>query len=655
MKTKRNNFFPLQPAIIAPVLISILLAVTVAWAICIPQPDRTVTITGGDGNGIISGVVTDAKTGNPIGAARLALWKDNIKIMDTTSDQQGRFSFQDIIPGSYLVRAEVTGFVPFQKKTLAEKDRETIVSVKLIKEKPESKNTTGQTRSLNKQNRAADAAGGVMAEYMSVPPSSCQPSAYAYDQTYQDFNTESYDKINENNFREVVNDPLSTFSIDVDKASYSNVRRFLNNNTLPYKDAVRIEELINYFDYTYPQPTDGTPFSVSFSNGDCPWKEGHKLVLIGIKGKEMQSAEIPAGNFVFLIDVSGSMDEPDKLPLIKQAFRILVNNLRSSDRIALVVYAGAAGVVLESTPGNEKEKILGAIDMLQAGGCTAGGAGINLAYKIAKQNYIPGGNNRVILATDGDFNIGASSDAEMTRLIEEKRKEGVFISVLGFGMGNYKDSKMEKIADAGNGNYAYIDNILEAKKMFGQELWGTLYTIAKDVKIQVEFNPAKVKAYRLIGYENRILNKEDFNNDKKDAGDIGAGHTVTALYEIVLNGTGEKFPTVDPLEYQTTTLNGSNNLMTVKLRYKDPADTTSKLLVRRIKESDIGGKITDSNLKFASAVAAFGMLLRDSEFKGTASYEMVIALSNEARGEDRYGYRQDFVRLAETASLLARK
>jgi len=340
---------------------------------------------------------------------------------------------------------------------------------------------------------------------------------------------------------------------------------------------------------------------------------------------------------------------------LKQAFRILVNNLRPEDRVAMVVYAGAAGVVLESTPGNNKEKILGALDMLEAGGCTAGGAGIRLAYKIAKENFIPGGNNRVILATDGDFNIGASSDAEMVRLIEEKRNEGVFLSVLGFGMGNYKDSKMEKIADAGNGNYAYIDNILEAKKIFGQELWGTLYTIAKDVKIQVEFNPAKIKAYRLIGYENRILNKEDFNNDRKDAGDIGAGHTVTALYEIVPAGSAEPYNNVDPLEYQTVHMTEGSGAMTVKLRYKDPADTVSKLIVRRIRENEIRNQITDKNLKFAAAVAEFGMLLRDSEFKGASSYEAVIRLATEARGEDKYGYREDFIRLAETASLLAKK
>jgi len=348
------------------------------------------------------------------------------------------------------------------------------------------------------------------------------------------------------------------------------------------------------------------------------------------------------------------MDSPNKLPLLKQAFKILAGNLRSEDRVAIVVYAGAAGCVLRSTSGDDKQTIVSALDNLEAGGSTAGGAGIRLAYKIAKQNYIPGGNNRVILATDGDFNIGASSDGEMTRLIEEKREEGVFLSILGFGMGNYKDSKMEKISNAGNGNYAYIDNIMEAKKVFGEELWGTLFTIARDVKIQVEFNLAKVKAYRLIGYENRILNKEDFNDDKKDAGDIGSGHTVTALYEIVLAGSNEDFTNVDPLEYQQVKLSGGANLMTVKLRYKEPADSVSKLIIHRVKERDITRLKASDNLIFASAVAEFGMLLRDSELKGNASYDHTLAMAKEGTGKDPFGYRRDFIRLVEVAQLLSK-
>jgi Ca-activated chloride channel family protein len=345
------------------------------------------------------------------------------------------------------------------------------------------------------------------------------------------------------------------------------------------------------------------------------------------------------------------MGDVNKLPLLKQAFKILVNNLRDEDKVAIVVYAGAAGCVLESTAGNKKETINAALEQLSSGGSTAGGAGIQLAYKIAKENYIVGGNNRVILATDGDFNVGASSDGEMTRLIEEKRKGGVFISILGFGMGNYKDSKMEKIADAGNGNYYYIDNIMEAKKVFGKELWGTLYTIAKDVKIQVEFNPAKVKAYRLIGYENRLLNKEDFNDDTKDAGEIGCGHTVTALYEIIPADSDESINLTDPLEYQQTKVVKSGDIMTVKLRYKKPDEDISKLIVNKIKDSD-RKSVNSNNFTFACAVSEFGMLLRESEFKANSSFASVLALAKTSKGEDKEGYRSEFMKLVETAELL---
>jgi len=344
------------------------------------------------------------------------------------------------------------------------------------------------------------------------------------------------------------------------------------------------------------------------------------------------------------------MEDPNKLPLIKKTFKYLVENLRPIDKVAIVVYAGAAGVVLESTSGDKKETIISSIERLQAGGSSAGGEGINLAYTIAKQNYIKGGNNRVILATDGDFNIGASSDAEMVRLIEEKRNDGIFLSILGVGMGNYKDSKVEKIADAGNGNYSYIDNLLEAKKVFGTELWGTLYTIAKDVKIQVEFNPNKVKAYRLIGYENRMLNKEDFNDDKKDAGEIGCGHTVTALYEIIPADSDENISNVDPLEYQKqSVVADSKNMMTVKVRYKKPDGDTSMLITERVSNDQL--KATN-NIKFASSVAEFGMLLRESEFKGTSSYATVLKRAKSYAGLDEYGYRADFMKMVELSEML---
>ncbi len=483
----------------------------------------------------------------------------------------------------------------------------------------------------------------------SIPPDQKVPK----DEKPDNFNTEGYDKIVENPFVSPLINPLSTFSVDVDKASYANVRRYLNSNQLPPQDAVRIEEFVNYFDYTYPQPTDEHPFSVSLELGQCFWNTKHQLLMIGIKGKEMKSENIPPSNLVFLIDVSGSMEAPNKLPLLKSAFKILMEKLRPIDKVAIVVYAGAAGVVLPSTSCSEKEKIIAAFENLKAGGSTAGGEGIILAYKIAKESFIKDGNNRVVLATDGDFNVGASSDAEMERLIEEKRKEGVFISVLGFGMGNYKDSKMEKIADAGNGNYAYIDNILEAKKVLGKEMWGTLFTIAKDVKLQIEFNPAKVKGYRLIGYENRMLKAEDFNDDKKDAGDIGAGHTVTAFYEIIPASSDETIPGVDALKYQKQEVVKSEDLMTLKLRYKKPDEDVSKLIVKPISDKNLKLKTDLSeNFIFASSVVEFALLLRKSEFKGNSSFATAKERAKTAKGTDNDGYRAEFIRLIEIAESL---
>ena len=467
----------------------------------------------------------------------------------------------------------------------------------------------------------------------------------------EDFNTESYDKIVENAFVGTISNPLSTFSVDVDRAAYANVRRFLENNQLPPPDAVRIEEMINYFNYNYPQPSGEHPFSVNLELAECPWNAEHQLIAIGLKGKEIEVKDLPSSNLVFLIDVSGSMSDPNKLPLLKQSFKILIEKLRPSDRVAMVVYAGAAGLVLPSTSCDEKDDIIKAFDKLEAGGSTAGGEGIKLAYKVAKENFIDGGNNRIILATDGDFNIGESSDAAMERLIEKKREEGIFLTVLGFGMGNYKDSKMEKLSNSGNGNYAYIDNILEAKKTLGKEFFGTIYTIAKDVKLQIEFNPAKVKAYRLIGYENRMLNKEDFNDDKKDAGDIGAGHTVTALYEIIPAGSKEEVPGVGELEYQKVKVVKSDDLMTLKLRYKEPDASISKLIKHKVSEKDLKNELS-TNFKWATAVTQFGLLLRNSEFKGKSSFENVIAMAKEAKGNDPEGYRAEFIKLAEVAELL---
>ena len=472
------------------------------------------------------------------------------------------------------------------------------------------------------------------------------------DEKKQDFNTEEYDVIKENPFVSPFNQPLSTFSVDVDRASYANIRRMLNNNQKPIGDAVRIEEMVNYFKYDYPQPAGDAPFSVNLEMGTCPWNAKHKLLLIGLQGKNIDVENTPASNLVFLLDVSGSMDEPNKLPLLKKSLEILLEQLRPKDRVAIVVYAGAAGVVLPSTSCDEKDEILDALNKLSAGGSTAGGEGIKLAYKIAKEDFIDGGNNRVVLATDGDFNIGESSDAAMVRLIEEKRKEGVFLTVLGFGMGNYKDSKMEQLSNAGNGNYAYIDNILEAKKTLGKEFFGTIYTIAKDVKIQIEFNPAQVKGYRLIGYENRMLAAEDFNDDTKDAGEIGSGHTVTALYEIIPANSEEKIQGVDELEYQKKNIVKSDNLMTLKLRYKEPDGETSKLIKRKVKEKDIFKENNSNNFVWASTVAEFGLLLRDSQYKGDANYKQVIENAQKTKGNDEEGYRAEFIRLVKIAEAL---
>jgi Ca-activated chloride channel homolog len=469
---------------------------------------------------------------------------------------------------------------------------------------------------------------------------------------------EDYAEITENAFHEAIKDPLSTFSIDVDKASYSNVRRFINLGQRPPKDAVRIEEMINYFTYDYPQPSDEHPFSVYTEISEAPWNSKHKLVHIGIQGKTIPTNNLPPSNLVFLIDVSGSMDHPNKLPLVKQSLTMLTDQLRDQDHVAIVVYAGAAGVVLEPTKGSEKNKIIDALENLQAGGSTAGGAGIKLAYSLALQHFKTNGNNRVIIATDGDFNVGASSNEAMEDLIEEKRKDGIFLTVLGYGMGNYKDSKMEILADKGNGNYAYIDNITEARKTLVNEFGGTLFTIAKDVKLQLEFNPAKVQAYRLVGYENRMLKSEDFNNDKKDAGELGSGHTVTALYEIIPVGVKSDVYNVDGLKYQKSSVKvdaSSDELLTVKLRYKKPDGDVSKLIIHPLKDSNKKFDGSTENFKWSSAVAGFGMLLRDSEYIVDLSYERVAEIAQSARGKDTEGYRAEFVNMVKSFSLVSKR
>ena len=475
-----------------------------------------------------------------------------------------------------------------------------------------------------------------------------------------DFNTEEYKRLYDNAWQAPSAHPLSTFSIDVDAGSYTNVRRFVAEGHLPPKDAVRVEEMVNYFRYDYPEPSGAEPFTVTTELAPAPWNASHRMALIGLQSRRIPMEALPPNNLVFLLDVSGSMDEPNKLPLVKSAFRLLVNQLRPQDRVAIVVYAGAAGQVLPSTPGDRKDQILDCLERLEAGGSTAGAEGILLAYDVARKSFLPGGNNRVILATDGDFNVGVSSEGELVRLIEDQRQHGIFLTVLGFGTGNLKDAKMEQLADKGNGHYGYVDNILEARKVFVQELGATLLTVAKDVKIQVEFNPARVAAYRLIGYENRLLANEDFNDDTKDAGELGAGHSVTALYEIVPTGIplDVKLGSVDPLKYQRPAPAGSGRgagdgeWMSVKLRYKEPAGSTSRLIARTIRGE---AEAPSETFRFASAVAGVGMLLRDSEYKGRATYQALLALARGARGQDREGYRAEFIRLVEVIDQLSRQ
>lgn len=459
---------------------------------------------------------------------------------------------------------------------------------------------------------------------------------------------EEYNTNVENSIKDVLTSPLSTFSIDVDTASYSNMRRYISGGSLPPKDSIRTEELINYFSYDYAQPENEVPLNAITEVSLCPWNDSRNLAMIAIQGVKPDPENLPPNNLVFLIDVSGSMGVPNKLPLVKAALKLLVNNLREEDRISIVVYASNTGVVLEPTTGDNKDIINQAIDELEAGGSTAGEAGIQLAYNLAQEHFMEEGNNRVILTTDGDFNVGISSEGELESLIEEKREQDIFLSVLGFGIGNYKDNKMEILADKGNGNYAYIDTLLEAKKVLIDQMGSTLYTIAKDVKIQVEFNPANVKGYRLIGYENRVLNNEDFNDDTKDAGEIGAGFTVTAFYELIPTDSDEEIPGVDDLKYQEREFTNLDELMTVKLRYKEPTGDESQLIETIIKVEDIT-ETPSENYLFASSVAEFGLLLQNSVYKGNANFEQVILRATNAKGEDETGYRAEFIRLVGLA------
>ncbi len=486
------------------------------------------------------------------------------------------------------------------------------------------------------------------------PPVSGRPVSLSLMPT----NDESYQPIVENGFNNAKDNPLSTFSVDVDNASYSNMRRFINNGQLPPADAVRIEEMLNYFSYDLSGPKDNEPVAIHTELSSAPWNPAHRLLRIGLKAKTIATDKLPASNLVFLLDVSGSMQDANKLPLVKAAMKMLVDELRPKDKVTIVAYAGEAGLRLAPTSGGNKERIDSAIDQLYAGGSTNGGEGIKLAYKMAADNFIKNGNNRIIMATDGDFNVGPSSDGDMESLIVKERATNVAISIMGVGMGNVKDSKMETLADKGNGNYFYIDNITEARKALVSEFGGTMFTVAKDVKLQVEFNPAKVQAYRLLGYEDRMLNKEDFNNDRKDAGDMGSGHTVTALYEIVPAGIKDDYSvSVDPLKYQKADevqKSTTNEMLTIKFRYKQPDSMVSKLSQAVVNDNPEKLNNTSGDFKFAAAVAEFGMLLRDSQFKQKSNYDQAISLARQGKGEDNEGYRSEFIKLAESAKLLAK-
>ena len=599
----------------------------------------------------------------------------NVTIKGTTigalTDLNGYFSFTTDIDSVAILEFSYTGFEPLEKICTGgctlniflnpssqileevvisaarrrEKLQEAPASITVIDARKLGKTSKRRKSKRNKQHKVSAPSQSPTTGYTTVAKPIIKE------------NREGYSTIVENEFHQVTKAPLSTFSIDVDAASYSNLRRFLNNGQQPPVDAVRIEEMINYFDYDYPQPTTKHPFEVITEISDCPWNQQHRLVHIGLQGKNISTDNLPASNLVFLIDVSGSMSAANKLPLLQASINLLVNQLRKEDKVAIVVYAGAAGVVLPATKGTDKQKIMEAMNKLQAGGSTAGAAGIELAYKIAKENFVKEGNNRVILATDGDFNVGQSSEEGLVQLIEKESASGIFLTVLGFGEGNYQDHKMQELADRGNGNHAYIDNILEAKKVLVIEFGGTLFTIAKDVKLQIEFNPAKVQSYRLIGYENRMLAAADFNDDLKDAGELGAGHTVTALYEVIPTGVKSTFlTTIDPLKYQENPspkiAKDTKEIMTIKLRYKKPDGNKSQLIEQPIIDTQVALNAASDNFKFSAAVAEFGLLLRHSKFKNTANFEQAIQLAKSGKGIDDNGYRAEFVRLVEMAALM---
>lgn len=621
----------------------------------------------------ISGTVVDA-AGSALPGVTIELRTGDVVHRRTISNVAGAWKFENVKPGSYRIRLVLSAFVTTEiQLTVADASPAPLRVVLKVGALSETITVMSADAVRGKTGRGVEGgiAGGVIGGVVggtpaapSAPPPPAYPGApnpvgnvIVWPVFPPPHDTASYARIQENVFLRTSEHALSTFSIDVDTASYANVRRFLNLGTLPPVDAVRIEEMINYFKFDYPAPRGDAPVSITTDVGAAPWNPKHKLALIGLRSVALNQEKTLPRNLTFLLDVSGSMTPPERLPLVKTAMRMLVDTLRPEDTVAIVVYAGASGVALMPTSGSRKDDIRQALEWLRPGGSTNGAAGIRLAYKLASEHFVKGGINRVILATDGDFNVGTTSPTDLTTLIEEKRESGIFLSVLGVGDDNLKDSTMEMLADKGNGNYSYLDSIQEARRVLIAEAGSTLVTVAKDVKVQIEFNPRFVGAYRLIGYENRKLQKEDFNNDRKDAGEMGAGHTVTALYELVPSGEPIPGGDVDPLKYQReperpAVVSQSNELMTIKVRYKAPDGDTSRLL--ELPVPDAAPRMT-ANLGFAAAVAELGMLLRRSEFKGRASWSQAVALGREHRGRDEDGYRAEFIRLVELASALETK
>ena len=633
------------------------------------------TVAGRAAGVVVQGTVVDP-AGTVIPGADVELLSGSRVVLNTVSTADGSFRFAEVAPGNYEIRVAIAGFRQSRMAITVGSAAPAPVRIRL------QIGSVSETVQIRSESGAAKAPAALPAP---PPPPPASPGAVSRDSAmsrplgevaggvpgfgggrggYFDpsalrADTEAYSAIEENKFRRPIDQPLSTFSIDVDTASYTNVRRFLNEGRLPPVDAVRVEELINYFRFEYADATQGAPFGITTELAACPWDNRHKLALIGLQAKRLPPGRIPPRNLVFLLDVSGSMASDDKLPLVKNAMKMLADTLTPQDRVGIVTYAGWSGIALPSTRGDRRGEIQNAIGALSAGGSTNGGAGIQLAYQMAAENFVNGGINRVILATDGDFNVGVTSMDALQKLIEAKRGTGVFLSVLGVGTGNLKDANMEMLADKGNGNYSYLDSLTEARRVLINEAGSTLVAVAKDVKVQVEFNPAQVGAYRLVGYENRRLRARDFNDDAKDAGEMGAGHTVTALYEIVPPGEEVNTGGVDPLKYQrpiepapARVTVPSTELMTVKVRYKKPDGNASMLV-----SVPVASRTTPSprNLSFASAVAAFGMLLRNSPFKADASWADVVRLAQAGRGEDPDGYRAEFIRLVELAAALDRQ